>query len=696
MTLEVVLSLFVLLLISIGTYFASQRLRLPYTVLLVLVGSLIVPLSRIPFFEFLRAFQLTPELLFYIFLPILIFESSYNMRARDLMTNIRAVSWLSVGSLLLSMVFIAGALYFAFNFIGLPIPFIVTLLFGALISATDPVAVLALFKEYGVPRRLTFLFEGESLFNDGTSLAMFLIILEVILKGFHGISTVLEGIFMFATMVFGGVSFGLLMGFIFAKLIEKVENNEHIEITLTMLVAHLTFIFSEVLSEHLSLFGHEIKLSSIIATVIASMVIGNYGRSKLSLGVTHFMERFWGYFAFIANSLVFITMGLLFAGLPIDFTSFILPIFLSVLIVIVGRAFSIYPIVMWLNGQKKEKNIPKNWQHLLAWGSLRGALAVIMVMLIPNDLAIPGWSFDFTVKEFITALTIGCIYFTLFVKATTIGSLIKKFSLSELSPIEKAAYRQSRLLIFSFGLKKIKDYFEKKYINEVTYKRIQAEVEKKRNQEYAQCESIIISNENDFEKALRMYALGIEKHFLQLLFKYREVSEKVYKQILVKLDVQLERVEEGETQVLSLKEEFTPDWFEQIASFFRALFLPEPTTDMFVREKFMYYRAQEIITRKAIKELNELKNLTDAQSVIYASVVERVITDYRDFQEDAHAQKKDLEKRYSETLIELNGDFGTRSLTKAFEEGKDGLIRKNMLPQKLIIILDKDFANDES
>jgi len=103
MSLEVILSFFVLMLISIGAYFVSRRLRLPYTVLLVLVGSLLVPLTQFPALSFLRAFELTPELLFYLFLPILIFESAYNMRVRDLMTNIRAVSWLSIGSLVISM-----------------------------------------------------------------------------------------------------------------------------------------------------------------------------------------------------------------------------------------------------------------------------------------------------------------------------------------------------------------------------------------------------------------------------------------------------------------------------------------------------------------------------------------------------------------------------------------------------------------
>lgn len=693
MSLEVILSFFVLMLISIGAYFVSRRLRLPYTVLLVLVGSLLVPLAQFPVLSFLRAFELTPELLFYLFLPILIFESAYNMRVRDLMTNIRAVSWLSIGSLVISMFFIALVLYFVLKSIGMEVPFLATLLFGALISATDPVAVLALFKEFGVPRRLAFLFEGESLFNDGTSLAAFLVVLEVILYGFSGISTVLEGIFMFTTMVFGGVAFGIFMGFLFAKLIEKVEDNEHIEITLTMLVAHLTFILSEVISHHLVLFGQEIRFSSIIATVMASMVIGNYGRSKLSPITSHFMERFWGYFAFLVNSLVFITMGLLFASLPIELKYFLLPIFLTVLVVMVARAVSIYPVVWWLNRSKKEESIPMTWQHLLSWGSLRGALAVVMVLLIPSELTLPGWQFDFSLKEFITVLTIGCIYFTLFVKALTIGSLIKKFKLDALTRVEAAGYHQARSHILSFGQEKLTDFFEKQYIGAEAYGKLKKDTEGKYRKEQEECEKMIAHSAHGFEEALRVYALGIEKHFLGLLFQYREVSESVYKKILTKLDVQLDRVESGTVQIQSLDEEFQADWFEQLARFMKRMLRIRQSEDELLTERYMYYRAQEIISRKVIKEFHKLKHHPALNLQGYDDLLEKVTRSYQEFHDDAHSRKTSLVSEHAVFLAAVDERFGRDSLHKAFAEGLHQLTRKNMLPTKLSILLEEDFPS---
>src|SRR3989338_6642835 len=178
-SIEVFLSIFILLLISTGVFFVSKKLKIPYTVLLVFTGVLMVPLVKLDMLSFIGSFKLTPEMLFFVFLPTLLFESAYNMNFRQINKNVRAISVLAIFSLLISTFFICFVLSFFSVFICFKVPFEVALLFGALISATDPVAVLALFKEYGVPKRLAFIFEGESMFNDGTSLAVFLLLLEI-------------------------------------------------------------------------------------------------------------------------------------------------------------------------------------------------------------------------------------------------------------------------------------------------------------------------------------------------------------------------------------------------------------------------------------------------------------------------------------------------------------------------------------
>ena len=281
---ESVLSLFSLLALSSGVFFAAKRFKIPYTVLLVLVGLLIVPIVHIPVlkdvFGFLGELTLTPELLFFIFLPILIFESAFNMNIRRMVDNVWSISLLAIVGLLLSTFIIATLLFFLLPFVGISIPFIVALLFGAIISSTDPVAVLALFKEFGAPKRLTMIFEGESLFNDGTAVALFLVILAVIQQGFDGSRTIIDGVLMFGGMVIFGIIFGLFMAMLFSRALRFTRSNEFVTVTLLLISAHLVFITSEIINEK-GFFGLDIHLSSIIATTFAALYLGNYSRHTL-------------------------------------------------------------------------------------------------------------------------------------------------------------------------------------------------------------------------------------------------------------------------------------------------------------------------------------------------------------------------------------------------------------------------------
>lgn len=695
MHIEIFLAFFVLVFISVGIFALSKRVGVPYTVLLVLAGTALVPMTELPFLSFIRSFELTPELLFFVFLPILIFESAYNMDIREVAENVRSISLLSVVSLIISVFFVACGLYWGLHFIGFDIPFIAALLFGSLISSTDPVAVLALFKEYGAPRRLSLLFEGESLFNDGTSLALFFVVLEVFLKGFDGLASIGEGLFLFSTMIVGGIIFGLVMGFLFSKLLEKVVENDFIEITLTMLAAHFTFILSEVISEHLALFGHEIKLSSIIATVVAAMVIGNYGRSKMSHSVEEYMEKFWGYFAFVANSLVFILMGLLFAGLPIDFMTFVAPIIVTIAIVMVGRALSIYPVVGLLNWTKKERNIPASWQHLLSWGSLRGALAVTMVLLIPDDATIAGWQYEFSVKEFIAAITIGCIYFTLIIKATTMGRVMKKLGIGSLHMREEAQYHQAKSLIHAKAIEKLADYKEKGYVTEGVFSRLKerhdGEYEEACRRSHGFYETA--DGRKIAEEALRVYAIGIERHFLKVLFRYGEVTEPVYKRVLGKLAIQLSHVEHGECQVSEGESEDSYDWFERIVNAARAVFFRKGKKGASPGERYMYYRSQEIISRKVQKHLRSFMEQSGYHSFGDERVFSTVLGQYEEFERGAHAKMEQCLAEAGDDLQSVRDDFGRRGVFKAQEDALDELIENEMVTPKLAILLQEELRS---
>jgi Na+:H+ antiporter len=686
MNLDVFLSLFSLMLISLAVFLLSKKLKLPYTVLLVIAGSLLVPISHIEFFSFITSFDLTPELLFFVFLPILIFESAYNMNIRYVTENCYSIGLLAVVGLLISTLFIGVGGFYAFDWVGFHVPMLVLLLFGAIISSTDPVAVLALFKEYGAPHRLTLIFEGESLFNDSTGFAAFLIILDMIVQGYHGYESAASALFSFVTMLGGGIVFGLMMGFIFAKLIEAVRGNEHLEITLTLLVAHFTFILTEVISEHFVIAGHHIRLSSIIATLVASMVIGNFGRYKMSPDVEEYMEKFWGYFAFVTNSLVFILMGLLFADLAIDLNIAFLPIMLAIVTVVVGRALSVYPLMWLLNKTGKERPIPRNWMHLMAWGSLRGSLAVIMVLLIPDNLTVPGWDFKFSVKDFVSAVTIGSIYFTLLVKATTIGKVMHALGIDALTDMEKVGYHKSKAQIYDKLLLKLNELQNEHQLTPKQYENLKQRYQSLYQIACLECKNAIGDSDTLIENLLRTYALGIEKEELKEIFQRGEIEEKTYKKITNMLSIQTERIKRGQQQVKSINEHFPIDSLERfVLMVSRLAFWRDHSFKD--EELYRYYRALSKISGIVVKELIAVENSSLKAVFDDKAAMETLLTLYKALQANNQAKMQSVIHQDEELLNQLNEAEATQSLTVLQEVTLNKLHKNEIITNKLYIIL---------
>jgi monovalent cation:H+ antiporter, CPA1 family len=690
---SVMLALMSILFLSLLVYLISKWSKFPYTILLVLAGLLLIPLSRTETFGFLSSFELTPDLLFFVFLPTLVFESAYNINAKKMMESIRSISLLAVPSLLISTIIITFGLHYAMAFFGFDIPLTVTLLFGALISATDPVAVLALFKEYGAPKRLSLVFEGESLFNDGTSLALFLVILEILMKGWNGVSSISEGMFMFTSMVLVGVLFGGLMGALFSKMIEWVRGHEYVELTLTMVVAHLTFILSEMITHHATLFGHHLYSSSIIATVIAAMMVGNYGRYKISPKVSEYMELFWGYFAFLANSIIFVLIGLLFASLDIPFTELAIPVTLAIVVVMIARAISVYPVVGFLNLTKTEEHIPMSWQHLMAWGSLRGALAVTMVLLIPEDLTVAGWPYaDISVRDYITAFTIACIYFTLFIKGLTIGPMIKALKLDALSRVEEAEAEEGRALVYAKVLVEVDRFLKKGYITEALHLALKTKYEAYYRSACQQFQACLGATSGVHENVLLVYATGVEKSSLKSLFAYNEVSETVYKRILSELNERSEVAELYNGEVTITDKDFEKDWLDKSYDIVTRAFggvvskVPDEVT------LFMYYRARAVISQKVADELTALsegnQELFPGSQDVFSPLIKR----YRDMNIWAKSKTEEVALSHPALIDPIKAQFAEAGLWKAEARILHDLLEKEAISGKVHLLLSEELT----
>lgn len=685
MTLSILslLAVFSLLAIASGVYFLAERLRVPYTVLLVAVGTFVlVPLSTLSFFSYLRAFSFTPEILFYIFLPILIFESAYNISVRRLMENVWAIGVLSIISLIISAGIIGGSLFVLLPVFGFEMPFVVCALFGALISATDPVAVLSLFKELGAPRRLTLIFEGESIFNDGTAVALFLVVLAVATSGWHGSVSIFEGFTTFTMMIIIGIALGLVFGFLFAKAVDFARRSEYVQISLMIVLAHFTFIISDFISQNLVIAGHSIHISAIISTTVASMVMGNYGRSKILPHAREFVEKFWTEAALLANSLVFLLIGLIFTTISIPLRELLLPISLSVIVVAVARALSIYPVVWVTNRTTGEAPIPKTWQHLLAWGSLRGALAVTMVMLIPVDLAVEGWNMPYSPRDVVMALTLGCIFVTLFVKATTIKTLARNMHVNDLTDLEQLQYGEATALVHAHALARLTKFREKGYIDAHTADVLMEEHNNRLEKALGTCKTYFAEHGKEVgERVLRLYTLGVEKKRLADLYEYGEVSEEVYRRVFSKLTLQYERIEFG-----SLAQDPAPtgkeSWFDRFRHSVKHVFLRIPETKW--ADQYMYYRTLVILSRTVLREVRAL-NQEHAVRLFGVHAVEHIVGLYEGFVHGSTAKMHILEQQDPKQSRLLAERLARKSVLEVETRELDELYEREMITPKVYI-----------
>ena len=243
-----------LLLVASLVAIAVRRLRVPYTVALVIVGLLLTTLPH-------ASFSLTPELILALFVPPLIFEAAFHLNFADLRRNLVLILVLAVPGVLLTMLIVGGALA-----IGVHLSLPVALVFGALVAATDPVAVVALFRVLGVPKRLAVLVEGESLFNDGTALVLFNLTLAVAHQ--RGVQLPEQPGRISCAFRIGGIAVGLVLGWMISWLIAHIDDYL-IEITLTTVLAYGAYLLAE-----------QLDFSGVLAVVAAGLVNGNLGTQR--------------------------------------------------------------------------------------------------------------------------------------------------------------------------------------------------------------------------------------------------------------------------------------------------------------------------------------------------------------------------------------------------------------------------------
>lgn len=438
--LETEIEIIEILLIVALVAMVARRIKLPYTVALVLVGLVIALQNQL-------RIELTPDLVLALFLPPLVFEAAFHLQLGRLRANLTPILTLAIPGVLISTT-IVGFLLAGFGILPLP----AALLFGALIAATDPVAVIAVFRAVGAPKQLTVLVEGESLFNDGTAIVIFHIMLAYVIEG--TLSPV-EGIVDFFVVSLGGVIVGLILGYVTAEVVARIDDYL-IEITLTTVAAYGSYLVAE-----------SFHTSGVLAVVMAGLVIGNVGPRGMSPTTRIVLINFWEYLAFLANSFVFILIGM-----NVEYgelLQFLGPALIAVVVVLIARIITVYGLGSLL--RLFQRGVDTAFLHVMVWGGLRGAVSLALVLSIPLEVA---------ERQQLLAMSFGVVLFTLLAQATTIPTVLARLGLTSKTetPLEYERIQGELLATRSAG-RHIDRLYQEGALLPVAWETVKQEVEQR-------------------------------------------------------------------------------------------------------------------------------------------------------------------------------------------------------------------------
>ena len=408
-----------------------KKVPIPFTVILLIIGIFLGAVHRFDWLENISlldesifwAGHIKPEIILYVFLPTLIFEAAFDLDVHTFKKSFWNAFLMAVPGIIVA-IFISASMAMGIKYFGIGFGnwnWYVSLMFGSVICATDPVAVVALLKELGGGKKLRTLIESESLLNDGTAIVVFMIFYSAISSQIAGSSNpeIIGSAINFIKVAFGGVAVGAAIGFLTLSLFKTVFNDSLFEITAIIGSAYLTFFIAE-----------SFHLSGVIGLVTLGLLMAGRGKTRISPEVGHFLHEFWLLAAFIANTLIFIVVGVIIAHR----TRFEMEDFIDLAIVYIGihiiRGFIIF--ILFPIMRKIGYGVSVKDSIVLWWGGLRGVIGLAMALIVAETSSIPH-----EIRDQFLFITAGIVLLTSLINATTIKALVKALGLTKV-PLAKA------------------------------------------------------------------------------------------------------------------------------------------------------------------------------------------------------------------------------------------------------------------
>jgi CPA1 family monovalent cation:H+ antiporter len=405
-----------IVLASIFAYLNLRFLKLPGTIgimiiaMLVSVGIRLLGDSYFPdttkeFFELIKEFDFN-EILMGAMLNFLLFAGALHVNISDLKEQKIPIIIYSTVSVVLSALIISILLYYIAPMVGITIPYMYCLVFGTLISPTDPIVVLGVLKQAKVPKRIETKIVGESLFNDGVAVVMFAVVIKMATDPTFDM-TFGSIAWLFAKEGIGGLLFGAVLGFSASRVMKKIDDYK-VSVLITLSIVMGGFLIAQ-----------SLHVSSPLAMVVAGLIIGNYGKKvAMSEETKDYLEKFWELIDEILNAILFLFIGFELLLLP-DLNKQLFTGFITIFIVLFARIFSI--VLPWkffdifkFFGIKSAYN--KGSLMVLVWGGIRGGVSIALVLSMPEG----------EYKNLLLEITYIVVLFSIVVQGLTVGKLAKK------------------------------------------------------------------------------------------------------------------------------------------------------------------------------------------------------------------------------------------------------------------------------
>ena len=658
-----------LLLVAAATRALSRRLGwLPFPIALVLMG---VALSGagglgLPFLTTVAQLRISPEIAFFVFLPILVFESAFNMDVRDLRENLSPVLTLAVPGLVLSTALTGILLHFSAPMVGVPLNWPAALLLGSILSATDPVGVTTLFRQIGAPRRLSVLVEGESLFNDATAIVTSRILQGILLVG-ATVTTgvVLEGIIDFVVIFVGGLAVGWMATVVVGMVLGWVDSDAFIEISITTVLAYLAFILAE----------ESLALSGVMATVAAGLMLGGWGKTKISPSIKLQLEQYWSFLAAVANSMVFLMVGL---RVDLGALGGVLPMLaLAVVAMLLSRAVSIYALVPLIGRLPGSEPVDRRYQTVMWWGGLRGGIALAIALSLPAEIPMRD--------ELFIPLAMGAVLFTLLVQGLTIEPLVRRLKLhipslsDQVARVEGLISAKRRTLtqvpeLAAGGLfsPRIAESVQNRCAEELT--RLRGDLEELRRKREL--------DPQEERRLLYLRVFAVEKDLFYKMFSRSHVSEGAYRKVTHSIELQTEAIRhEGRIPEFTLH----PPTGERIEFVLLRLLDGIPLISALAERRRATRTAQDYEiawarSRGSRAVLDELDDIGQADATL-ADVVEEVRAYYQYWQENARARLDQTAEQFPEFVASTQDRLADRLVLHAEREAIEEKAHSGIIPE---------------